>query len=981
MQIKLLFIIIFTIIFSQHLKGSDTWIESNNGISDLSISSITIDEDDNIFASNNGAGVFYSNNHGLNWSPVNNGLDLNVIKLAANDSGLVFAGTAGHGLYMTSDKGLNWTKVFDVEDTSHYIRSIVITDNNYEFIPNWIFISVDYEGILYSRNNGLSWQPLDKNNYNFQIINSLAISRNEYFFIGTQGQGLLRTTDFGVSWDSLSCPSAIIKSLLVTAQGRIFAGNANGKIYRSFDNGDSWDERASLYYSVNQMIESKEGVIYAALNNNGPYLSPDYGQLWGPFTYGIGKRTVLSICESNKDTLYCGTETGIYKTVLDVKPLIAPVSAYPQNNAYDLSSEISFYWYRGRTAEKHEFVISHNSNFSDIFLRRFLTENQTSFSDSIDNLQLNTSYYWKVRSIKQSDTSAWSEVRKFTTKLNAPNLLSPGKEVFNLDTTVVLTWEDVDNAENYWLQIYGYEGSDLKIKYSDKQLSSTSFTFSAECNNTYFWRLKSINQFSESDWSGYFKFTTKLPAPTLVNPSDNADDLPDSLTFEWEYPTFFTNFDIEIATDSNFKNVFFTDPNVKQKTIFVNKLGYGKIYYWRVKVKFEVGISYWSDVFTFRTGIRAPTALAPENNSIGNPKDIQFEWDMGILNDTTAINGYLIQISKYEDFKKIIFEDSSLQDNSFQYNDFDYDTKYYWRVKANLNGYWTLFSEVWNFKIGLIKPITISPENQSKNVEIPVVFSWEKPEICNDFNIQISNISDMKSILHDIKSIRNTGITIPDLKNDTQYYWKLRYTTDSNMSIWTEIKTFRTVKQDLGIPVLLFPPDSSIEMDTSLYLNWTDSIESNTYHLQVSGNMEFQNPVVDEVSLIEREYLVSGLKHNKKYYWRVRNSNGYDFGEYSKVFNFTTKAASSVKDDNFNDIKIYISPNPASEYIEIFVGANGCSSVHEIKIFNTFGQSVINYELAISNNVENLRIDVSQMPVGMYYVSIENKFAKFVVLR
>ncbi len=86
-----------------------------------------------------------------------------------------------------------------------------------------------------------------------------------------------------------------------------------------------------------------------------------------------------------------------------------------------------------------------------------------------------------------------------------------------------------------------------------------------------------------------------------------------------------------------------------------------------------------------------------------------------------------------------------------------------------------------------------------------------------------------------------------------------------------------------------------------------------------------------------------------------------------------------------NDEELGIYPNPASDYIEILPllfplceGDLGGGS--EIKIYNTFGDNVVNYELRITN-YENTRIDISHLPVGLYFIHIGNYSEKFMVVR
>ena len=73
--------IILLFISNYFVFAEDYWIEANNGISGITISSVAINQFNFIYASNNGSGVWLSQNNGLNWEQINNGLDLNVTKL------------------------------------------------------------------------------------------------------------------------------------------------------------------------------------------------------------------------------------------------------------------------------------------------------------------------------------------------------------------------------------------------------------------------------------------------------------------------------------------------------------------------------------------------------------------------------------------------------------------------------------------------------------------------------------------------------------------------------------------------------------------------------------------------------------------------------------------------------------------------------------------------------------------------------------
>ncbi len=87
----------------------------------------------------------------------------------------------------------------------------------------------------------------------------------------------------------------------------------------------------------------------------------------------------------------------------------------------------------------------------------------------------------------------------------------------------------------------------------------------------------------------------------------------------------------------------------------------------------------------------------------------------------------------------------------------------------------------------------------------------------------------------------------------------------------------------------------------------------------------------------------------------------------------------SVTYNELNQIKI--SPNPASEYIEISKPSEGfdASDGSNIKIINSFGECI----MTVGNNdrCSLQRIDISHLPVGLYFIQIGNFTEKFLVVR
>ncbi len=91
----------------------------------------------------------------------------------------------------------------------------------------------------------------------------------------------------------------------------------------------------------------------------------------------------------------------------------------------------------------------------------------------------------------------------------------------------------------------------------------------------------------------------------------------------------------------------------------------------------------------------------------------------------------------------------------------------------------------------------------------------------------------------------------------------------------------------------------------------------------------------------------------------------------------------SVDVSEYDNNTFTISPNPASDFIEIFVGANGRSPLQsEVRIYNVLGeiQATPNPTPNLPASREGVRIYISSLPPGLYFVRIGETVQKFIKL-
>src|SRR5207253_3194887 len=98
-------------------NGGGSWSQVNNGLTDTSVHTLTIDPTATIYAGTSGGGVFKSTNGGGSWTPFNNGISgyiqVSSVALSSSATSTLYLGLADGRMYKTTDAGNNWTKVYE----------------------------------------------------------------------------------------------------------------------------------------------------------------------------------------------------------------------------------------------------------------------------------------------------------------------------------------------------------------------------------------------------------------------------------------------------------------------------------------------------------------------------------------------------------------------------------------------------------------------------------------------------------------------------------------------------------------------------------------------------------------------------------------------------------------------------------------------------------------------------------------------------
>lgn len=180
----------------------------------------------------------------------------------------------------------------------------------------------------------------------------------------------------------------------------------------------------------------------------------------------------------------------------------------------------------------------------------------------------------------------------------------------------------------------------------------------------------------------------------------------------------------------------------------------------------------------------------------------------------------------------------------------------------------------------------------------------------------------------------------------------------------------------IAAPYPINPPyNNPYNADTIRYGigTWLDIYNPiENYQEQISGGGAFGS-----IMWINRCNNTCGVVFTYSSYSKVWETSFQIVDEFNKIYP-NECSHSRVNESQFE--KNITFPNPASEYIEISQSSEGFepSEGLEIKIYNDMGELVLSDVLHLGDVGHVNRVDISDLPIGLYFIKIGDKYGKFI---
>jgi photosystem II stability/assembly factor-like uncharacterized protein len=285
---------IFLLLISHFTFSQWTRTNGPEGISMASLLTVG----DTLYAGTETDGVYASTDDGVNWFPMNSGIETMGIGALAYKSGYLFAGTRGNGVYRSSNGGQTWLPPSN--ENNLYINTMVVKDSS-------VFAAC--HGIYRSTDNGVTWVYVGYNTDTYYGLcadgNKLFASDSHYCYI---------TTDDGATWTTLN----IYNVWSYYCDGNLVVAGGVSKVFVSTDGGNNF---TAINFPINYSIVNLYTIIamgnelFAATSYDGVYKSTDMGFNWAPVKEGMGPKDVRTLTVTGSSSLIAGAHyAGVYRS-------------------------------------------------------------------------------------------------------------------------------------------------------------------------------------------------------------------------------------------------------------------------------------------------------------------------------------------------------------------------------------------------------------------------------------------------------------------------------------------------------------------------------------------------------------------------------------------------------------------------------------------------------------------------------------------
>lgn len=281
------------------------------------------------------------------------------------------------------------------------------------------------------------------------------------------------------------------------------------------------------------------------------------------------------------------------------------------------------------------------------------------------------------------------------------DLLSPPDPYTTFTQTQTFVWDSIPDVSQYRFQIVSKRFDFIEDYTLDTLIRGTTLTIALQPKE-YQWRVKGLNNSSESD---YYTYNLAVVQDTsLVNqivniiaPTSNLTYEKDSVAFWWTALGLAGQYQLQVATHPSFNSqTLRADTTTQQDYVYlIRKLGLGTFYYRMRAMRVGIDTTVYTAIQQFSINMK-PVHSTPANSSIQTiPLNIDWESASNIIKDSLLL---------YFNNTNVPYKQVELHSSNYTFSSLDTTGQgsgtYYWQVKSvGANNVQSGKSNLWQFRI------------------------------------------------------------------------------------------------------------------------------------------------------------------------------------------------------------------------------------------------------------------------------------------
>jgi len=574
------------------------------------------------------------------------------------------------------------------------------------------------------------------------------------------------------------------------------------------------------------------------------------------------------------------------------KPPEKPSSPIPVNGAESQPENLTLSW---NCSDPNGDPLSYDIYFG-INTLGIVKSNHTENSYTLNGLNGNTTYKWKIVAKDAKGESTEGDIWTFTTINSTPSIPFnplPSDNATDVSIDSSLSWSCTDpDGDDLYYDIYFGESNPPPLK--SVGISTNNYNPGMlEYSSTYYWKIIAKDGKTQKEGPVWNFTTENAPpaAPYSPDPNDDATNVSVNVTLSWECSdqegdTITYDIYLGFAGETLLK----VESDYPNKSYSPGILLRDKEYNWKIVAKDSEGGIAEGPIWSFTTETTPPETPhnpVPSDDATSQIINPVLSWECSDPDGNTLV--YDIYFGTNSN-PGLVENDHTTK--SYSPGTLEYNITYYWKIVADDKRGGMAEGPIWSFTTMNLLPATpTSPAPSDKQTEISLtpVLSWECSDMDGDsLTYDIYFGTDENPPL--VKESHNGRSYLPGaLEYSTVYYWKIVAKDEHGGTREGPVWSFLTINRAPSAPINPVPSDGTTNIALPYDFTWECSDPDNdilSYDIYI-GQSEPLPLVVD--NLATNTYKVTGLQSNTTYYWKVVAKDEHSASATSDIWEFKTK--------------------------------------------------------------------------------------------